>query len=81
MPPLFDPGPIEHPDIPVHLAAVNTHMCRVAGEVADGTWARRAGAQVEPARSRPGVGKNARAHCAPIPSAQPSRSPTSCSLR
>jgi probable F420-dependent oxidoreductase len=36
MPPLFDPGPIEHPDIPVHLAAVNTHMCRVAGEVADG---------------------------------------------
>src|SRR5262249_22336478 len=36
MPPLFDPGPIEHPDIPIHLAAVNTHMCRVAGEVADG---------------------------------------------
>jgi probable F420-dependent oxidoreductase len=36
MPPLFDPGPIEHPDIPIHLAAVNTHMCQVAGEVADG---------------------------------------------
>jgi len=36
MPPLFDPGPIEHPDIPVHLAAVNRHMCQVAGEVADG---------------------------------------------
>ncbi len=36
MVPLFDPGPIEHPDIPVHLAAVNPYMCRVAGEVADG---------------------------------------------
>jgi probable F420-dependent oxidoreductase len=36
MPPLFDPGPIEHPDIPIHLAAVNTHMCQAAGEVADG---------------------------------------------
>jgi len=36
MVPLFDPGPIEHPSIPIHLAAVNTGMCRVAGEVADG---------------------------------------------
>ena len=34
--PLFDPGPIEHPNIPIHLAAVNPYMCRVAGEVADG---------------------------------------------
>jgi probable F420-dependent oxidoreductase len=36
MVPLFDPGPIEHPDIPIHVAAVNPTMCRVAGEVADG---------------------------------------------
>jgi probable F420-dependent oxidoreductase len=36
MVPLFDAGPIEHPEIPVHLAAVNTNMCAVAGEVADG---------------------------------------------
>ena len=36
MVPLFDPGPIAHPDIPIHLAAVNPVMCRVAGEVADG---------------------------------------------
>lgn len=36
MVPLFDAGPIEHPDIPVHLAAVNPYMCSVAGEVADG---------------------------------------------
>jgi probable F420-dependent oxidoreductase len=34
--PLFNPGPIEHPRIPVHLAAVNPYMCQVAGEVADG---------------------------------------------
>ena len=36
MVPLFDPGPIEFPGIPIHLAAVNPVMCRVAGEVADG---------------------------------------------
>lgn len=36
MVPLFDPGPIEHPDIPIHVAAVNAVMCRTAGEVADG---------------------------------------------
>ena len=36
MVPLFNPGPIEHPDIPIHLAAVNSVMCRTAGEVAEG---------------------------------------------
>ncbi|MFW2335362.1 LLM class flavin-dependent oxidoreductase, partial [Ilumatobacter sp.] len=36
MVPLFDPGPIDHPDIPVHVAAIGPHMCAVAGEVADG---------------------------------------------
>lgn len=36
MVPLFNPGPIEHPNIPIHLAAVNTVICNVAGEVADG---------------------------------------------
>ena len=36
MVPLFDPGPIEHPDIPVHIAAIGPNMCAVAGEVADG---------------------------------------------
>jgi len=36
MVPLFNPGPIEHPDIPIHLAAVNAVMCQVAGEVAEG---------------------------------------------
>ena len=34
--PLFTPGPIEHPTIPIHIAAVNPHMCRVAAEIADG---------------------------------------------
>tara|TARA_B100000579_G_scaffold235225_1_gene192877 strand:- start:5056 stop:6129 length:1074 start_codon:yes stop_codon:yes gene_type:complete len=36
MVPLFDPGPIEHPDIPIHISAINTNMCAVVGEVADG---------------------------------------------
>lgn len=36
MSPFFDPGPIEHPHVPVYLAGVNPQMCRVAGEIADG---------------------------------------------
>jgi probable F420-dependent oxidoreductase len=36
MVPLFDPGPIEHPEIPIHIAAVNPMMCQVAGEIAEG---------------------------------------------
>ncbi len=32
----FDPGPIEHPKIPIYLAGVNPYMARLAGEVADG---------------------------------------------
>ena len=36
MVPLFNPGPIEHPAIPIHIAAVNKYMSQVAGEVADG---------------------------------------------
>jgi probable F420-dependent oxidoreductase len=36
MTPNFNPGPIEHPHVPVHIAAVNEHNARVAGEVCDG---------------------------------------------
>jgi probable F420-dependent oxidoreductase len=36
MTPFFNPGPIEHPDVPIFLGAVNPYMCRLAGEVADG---------------------------------------------
>ena len=36
MPPFFNPGPIENPNVRVYLAAVNPHMLRVAGEVCDG---------------------------------------------
>ncbi len=32
----FDPGPIEHPDVPVYLAGVNTGLARLAGELAQG---------------------------------------------
>jgi len=36
MTPFFNPGPIEHPFIPVYIAAVNEWMCRVGGMVAEG---------------------------------------------
>lgn len=36
MTPFFNPGPIEHPAIPIYVAAVNPAMCRVAGEVCEG---------------------------------------------
>ncbi len=36
MTPFFDPGPIEHPRIPIYIAAVNPYMCRLAGELCDG---------------------------------------------
>jgi probable F420-dependent oxidoreductase len=36
MVPLFDPGPIENPEIPIQLAAVNPFTCRLAGEIANG---------------------------------------------
>lgn len=36
MNPMFNPGSIDHPHIPISLAGVNPRMCRAAGEVADG---------------------------------------------
>lgn len=36
MTPFFNPGPIAKPKIPIYLAGVNTGLCRLAGEVADG---------------------------------------------
>ena len=36
MNPFFNPGPIEHPRVPNHLAAVNPYMARLAGERCDG---------------------------------------------
>jgi probable F420-dependent oxidoreductase len=36
MSPFFTPGPIPHPEIPIYIAGVNTGLCRLAGEVADG---------------------------------------------
>ena len=32
----FNPGPVDHPRIPIDLAGVNERMCRAAGEAADG---------------------------------------------
>jgi len=36
MQPFFNPGPIEHPEIPIFLGAVGPKMTEMAGEVADG---------------------------------------------
>jgi probable F420-dependent oxidoreductase len=36
MPPFFNPGPIDSPDIKVYISAVNKNMLGVAGEVCDG---------------------------------------------
>ena len=36
MTPFFNPGPIEHPGIPIFIAGVNTGLARLAGEVCDG---------------------------------------------
>ena len=36
MTPFFNPGLIEHPDIPIYIAGVNTGLARLAGECANG---------------------------------------------
>jgi len=36
MTPFFNPGPIEHPNIPIYIAGVNTRLATLAGELCDG---------------------------------------------
>jgi probable F420-dependent oxidoreductase len=36
MTPFFSPGPIEHPQIPIYIAGVNTGLAQLAGEICDG---------------------------------------------
>jgi probable F420-dependent oxidoreductase len=36
MAPFFNPGPIQHPEIPIYVAGVNTGLARLAGETAQG---------------------------------------------
>ncbi|MCC6605886.1 MAG: TIGR03617 family F420-dependent LLM class oxidoreductase [Anaerolineae bacterium] len=36
MTPFFNPGPIDHPHIPIYIAAVNEGMLRLAGELCEG---------------------------------------------
>jgi len=36
LPPFFNPGPIEFAPPPIYIAAVNTYMARLAGELCDG---------------------------------------------
>ncbi len=36
MTPFFNPGPIEHPNIPIYIAGVNEKLCQLAGELCQG---------------------------------------------
>ncbi|MCC6848982.1 MAG: TIGR03617 family F420-dependent LLM class oxidoreductase [Deltaproteobacteria bacterium] len=36
LPPFFNPGPIDYPPPPIHIAAVNTYMAKLGGELCDG---------------------------------------------
>jgi len=36
MTPFFNPGPIDHPEIPIYIAGVNTRLAKLAGEICDG---------------------------------------------
>ena len=36
LPPFFNPGPIDHPHVPMYVAAVNPYMARLSGELCDG---------------------------------------------
>ena len=36
MTPFFNPGPIEHPQVPIFIAGVNPYVTRLAGELCDG---------------------------------------------
>ena len=36
LPPFFNPGPIEHPQIPIYLSRVGTALSKLAGQVAEG---------------------------------------------
>ncbi len=36
MTPFFNPGPIDHPSIPIYIAGVNTRLAELAGELCDG---------------------------------------------
>ena len=36
MSPFFNPGPIDHPEISIYIAGVNTRLARLAGELCDG---------------------------------------------
>ncbi len=38
LPPVFRPRPIEHPHVPIVIAAVNPYMCRLAGQSCNGVF-------------------------------------------
>ncbi len=36
MTPFFNPGPVDHPRVPIYISALNPYMARLAGELCDG---------------------------------------------
>ena len=36
MTPFFNPGPIDHPEVPIYVAGVNTNLAKMTGELCDG---------------------------------------------
>ena len=36
LPPFFNPGPIDHPHVPLYISGLNPYMARLAGELCDG---------------------------------------------
>lgn len=34
--PYYNPGPLDHPRVPIYIAAINKLMCQLTGEIADG---------------------------------------------
>jgi probable F420-dependent oxidoreductase len=60
-PPVFTAGPIGHPYVPIHVAAVNPYMSRLGGEVCDGVFAHPAcTAKYVSERMLPEIAKGAR---------------------
>ena len=60
MTPVFNPGPIEHPNIPIYISAVNPYNCRLAGELCDRLAPARLQHAEVPARSDHAAGRGRR---------------------
>ena len=76
--PFFAPGPIEHPRIPIYIAAVNAYNLRLAGELCDGVHLHPFHSREVPARVRASQHRGRPRQDRPAPAA-PSSWPARCS--